>query len=109
MPKATMKDERIAELRQLQDKADAIRIELGISPPGRILYQAAHNVANNDLVIVEADGFGGATTSIVEGNYPLDYITKFEKSFETEQGAEAAAEKVADGKAPATVVLGLPL
>jgi hypothetical protein len=48
------------------------------------------------LVVVEADGFGGATTSVVLGNFPLDYFAEYAKSFETEQEAERAAEQIAD-------------
>ncbi|MGO8700694.1 MAG: hypothetical protein ACLQVY_23640 [Limisphaerales bacterium] len=49
-------------------------------------------------MVVEADGFGGATTRIVEGNYPVDYTTKFEISYPTESEAETAAEEFASHK-----------
>jgi hypothetical protein len=47
------------------------------------------------LIVVEADGFGGATTMVVEGNFPIDFMTKVERVFATEQEAEEAAEQIA--------------
>jgi len=87
-------NEKLADLRNLQAKADAIREELGIRPPGSVTFLADRDAADDDLVVVEADGFGGATTMVVEGNYPVDYVTKFEKSFPSEHEAEAAAGDV---------------
>jgi hypothetical protein len=86
--------EKLAELRRLQTKADSIRRELGISSPGEILYRADLDMISDAIVLVEADGFGGATTRIVEGNYPLDHCTKFEKFFPTESEADMAAEQI---------------
>lgn len=86
--------EKLAELRKLQTKADAIRRELGITSPGQVIYQATLDTAPGDTLLVQADGLGGATTSIVQGNYPVDYIAKFEKFFQTEAEAEAAAEEL---------------
>src|ERR1039457_6545662 len=86
--------QKLAELKMVQAKADAIRQARGINPPGKVLFLGAPNVASNDVVVVEADGLGGATTSVVEGNYPVDYISKWEKSFSSEQDAEAAADAV---------------
>lgn len=45
-------------------------------------------------VVVEADGTGGAKLLIVEGNYPSDYTTHKEKSFQTEDEACEAAERL---------------
>ena len=49
------------------------------------------------MVVVEADGFGHATTSVVEGDYPFDYFTTFAKTFETEEDAENAAQAIVEG------------
>ncbi|MBI4326132.1 MAG: hypothetical protein HY674_12830 [Chloroflexi bacterium] len=100
--------EKLAELKDLQAKADTIRRELGIGSPGAILYQAQCHTADDDLVVVVADGFGGTTTSVVEGNYPVDYYTKFEMQFETEQEAASAADTVAIGKNSPAAVLAAP-
>ncbi len=88
-------NKRLIELRNLQSKADAIRRELGISPPGTVTFLTPGAAGSEDALIVQADGFGGATMSLIEGNYPLDYVTKFEKAFPTEEDAESAAESAA--------------
>lgn len=91
------KAEKLAELRRLQAEADAIRKELGINPPGTIFYQSWLSAVDDEMIIVEADGFGGATTRVVEGNYPVGYSITFEKTFETEQDAERAADAIDAG------------
>ena len=92
------KEEQLKELRRLQAQIEALRRDLKISSPGTVLYRSSLLVTNNDSVIVEADGFGGATTSIVEGNYPVDYITKVEKWFPSEDLAVDAADEIVEGK-----------
>ena len=87
-------DLKLARLRRLEIEADAIRRELGISRPGVVIYQRWRNPVDDELVLVEADGFGGATLMIVEGNYPIDYLTGFEQAFETEYEAQGAAENI---------------
>jgi hypothetical protein len=95
---------KFAELRNLQRRADSLRNELGISGPGEVTFLAERGL-NDDLVVVEADGLGGATTSVVEGNYPVDYVTKFERCFPSEREALAAAEDVAfNGVSPRHVL-----
>ena len=64
----------IPQLRKLQAQMDALRNKLGVSGRGEVIYLAPSN-ADDELVIVEADGFGGAITKVVEGNYPLDFFT----------------------------------
>ena len=99
----------LAELKRLDSKAHVLRNKLGFSRPEEIIFFASCDEMNDDMVIVEANGFGGATTSVVVGNYPVDYLTKFERFFPTEREAEAAGEKVAfDGVSPIGV-LGEPL
>ena len=85
---------KLARLKQLQTEAEAIRNELGISPPGAVIYQAYLNPVDDEVVVVEADGFGGATLKVVEGNYPIDYNTSFERVFEGERDAQEAAGEV---------------
>jgi len=100
--------EKLAELRNLQARADAIRAELDFSPPGKVTFWAPLKLSPDDTVVVEADGLGGAATSVVEGNYPIDYLTKFEKYFPSEKDAEAAAEELSfHGTAPSEI-LGTP-
>ncbi len=99
---------KLARLKRLQVKIDAIRQELEFSQPGQLIFQATPDGISADIVIVEADGSGGATTSIVEGNYPLDYATKFERSFPKENEAIDVAQELAFQGASARQTLGEP-
>jgi hypothetical protein len=100
--------EKLAQLKYLQAQADAVRQELGISQPGKVTFLASCGTLADDAVVVEADGFGGARASIVEGHYPIDYVTKFERSFQSEAEAEAAAGEVAFKGVSPSQVLGVP-
>lgn len=101
-------NQKLGELKTLQIKVDTHRAELGISSPGEVTFLAHRDALGNDMVIVEADGFGGATTRIAEGNYPVDYVTRFERFFESEQEAEEAAEKIAFNGISPRGILGAP-
>lgn len=83
----------MAKLKALQAEIDAMRRKLGVGLRDEVLYLAALDV-DDEMVIVEADGFGGATTKVVEGNYPIDFFTHYEKSFATESAALEAAESL---------------
>jgi hypothetical protein len=48
--------------------------------------------------------FGGQV--IVEGNYPIDYITRVEKFFPSQKDAEAAAEAISLAEVNAEKILG---
>jgi hypothetical protein len=100
--------ENLAELRNLQARVNTLRRELECSPPGEVTYLAPLDVTSDDTVVVVADGFGGATTSVVVGNYPVDYNIKFEKSFASESEAESAAEELACHGANPRQVLAAP-
>jgi len=101
------KQDMLEELRLLERRAETIRTDLGISPPARVTFVANRDAIGDEMVVVEADGFGGATVSLVEGNYPVDFLTTFEKFFQTEEEADAAAERVAFEGASPTEVLGV--
>jgi hypothetical protein len=99
--------DKLALLERLHRQAESIREELGISSRGEILFSAELHAVGDDLVVVEADGFGRATTSVVVGNYPIDYLTKSEKVFGSEGEALAAAEEIVEGRrSPALVLAG---
>src|SRR6266498_4008390 len=99
--------DKLALLERLHRQAEAIRAELGISSPGAILFSAELLAVGDDLVVVEADGLGRATTRVVVGNYPIDYFTKSEKVFGSEGEALAAAEEIVEGRrSPALVLAG---
>jgi len=74
-----------ARLKQLELESRNIRQRLGISSPNTVIYQAFLNAADNEKVVVEADGFGGATLSIVDGNYPIDFLCLRETKFSSER------------------------
>lgn len=76
----------------LQGELDALRQHLGISQRGDILYRAEVSYANDEFIVVEADGLGGAVLRVAEGNYPVDYLTREEHEFATELDAVSAAE-----------------
>jgi len=85
----------LARLKRLQAEVNFIRRKLRISAPNAVLHLSSLDICGDDLVVVEADGFGGATTSIVEGNYPIDYLSRHAKKFDSEKAAcDAAAEIV---------------
>src|ERR1044072_2220373 len=83
----------IKRLRELEQESKTLRKTLGISRPDEVIFQASQDDWSDDEVIVEADGFGGATLLIVEGNYPIDYLVKSRREFTSEeQACEAATQ-----------------
>ena len=62
-----------------------------------IIYQAHRDAISDDLIVVERTESKRFLTSIVCGNFPLDYLTKYEAEFETEEDAVSAADAVRDG------------
>lgn len=77
---------------KLQDQIDELRRRFQISERGAVLYQSDVSYADDGIIVVEADGFGGARLVVAEGNYPVDYSTHDERMFETESEAVEAAE-----------------
>jgi hypothetical protein len=75
----------------LQGELDALRKRLEIYERGCVLYRFDASCCDEEIVLVEADGFGGAVLRVVEGNYPVDYLTREEQSFSTEDEAVKAA------------------
>ncbi len=95
-----------AKLKNLQAEAERLREKLDLSAPGAIIYKAPWFDLGDEIVVVEADGFGGATTMIINGNYPLDYCTLYEGKFRTEGAACRTAELIVDKKTPPESILG---
>ena len=93
-----------AQLRRLQAQIDALRNKLRVSARGEVIYLASRD-ADDESVVVEADGFGGAVTKVVEGNYPLDFFVSHEKSFAKESAAMDAAESIVEGDVDPTEIL----
>ena len=95
----------ITKLRQLQTQIDGIRKQLRVGAPGAVLYEAPVCALSDETVVVEADGFGGATAMVVEGNYPIDYAPLYERTFKTESAACNAAKRIVEKQVPADEVL----
>lgn len=79
--------------------------KLGTNLRSAVLYQAFRDELSDDLVVVEADGEGGARTSVVEGNFPLEFIVKHSKNFSSEKAAVNAAVQIAEDSAEPAKVL----
>lgn len=73
------------ELRQLDHQAKTLRKKLGYSQPGEVIWQTRLDF--DELLVVVADGYGRASVLRVSGNYPVEYILKDRKDFDSEQTA----------------------
>jgi hypothetical protein len=83
---------------RLQGRLNDIRYRLGISARGEVLFRADLSYGDDEVLLVEADGFGGGLLRIVEGNYPVDYLIREEREFSSEAEAfEAAATLAREG------------
>ena len=92
-------------LQELDSKATNLRQKLGFSLPNKLLYRARPSMSVGWVAVVEADGKGGAWTSIVEGNFPLDYLALYERHFNSEAEATRVAQDVVQFRADPEVVL----
>jgi len=79
------------ELRLLDQKAQALRDELGYSQPGEVIWQARMDF--DEVLVVVADGHGRASLLRVSGNYPVEYLIKDRHGFDSEDAACAEADK----------------
>ena len=82
------------ELLKLEQNCQRLRKSLGVSNRGEVIFQAPNSMWSENDIVVEADGIGGAKLLVVGGNYPIDYSTKSEQVFATEDAACEAAEKL---------------
>jgi hypothetical protein len=85
-------EEQMERLKQLYAESEMIRQRLGISAPNTVIFHAPRNAFDEEQIIVEADGLGGATLSAIEGNYPIDFQCLRETRFATEAAALEAAD-----------------
>jgi hypothetical protein len=77
---------------RLQAELDRLRLDLNINDRGAVLFRADLSYGDDEVALVEADGLGGATLRVVEGNYPVDFFTHEERTFPTETEAVSEAE-----------------
>jgi hypothetical protein len=87
-------EDALIKLKHLNAETERIRRRLRISSPNSIIFRAPVNPIDDEEVIVEADGIGGARLSIVEGNYPIDFLTLRDTRFATERAAIREAERL---------------
>ena len=92
-------------LQELDSEGNGLRRTLGVSAPNKLLYRARPSMAVGWVAVVEADGVGGAWTSIVEGDFPLDYLALYERHFKSEAEATRVAEEVVQLRADPEIVL----
>ncbi len=95
--KVSSEDRRVIEV--LETQLAAIRTRLDISPPRTVLFQEGLSYADTEIVIVEADGFGGALLLVVDGNYPLDFVVSRQRDFSTESEALEFADELLSNSA----------
>ena len=94
-----------SKLRRLTKETEVLRRELGVSAPNTLLYRKRRSALKSPVVLVEADGIGGAWTSMIEGNYPFDYLVLYEKHFRQEVAAIRAASDVVELNADPELIL----
>lgn len=94
MNKASLTQAQLEAITSLQENLDSLRRQLGVADRGVILYRSEPSYADDEFIVVEADGFGGATMRRGEGNYPTDFLTFQELEFATEFDAVRAAKNL---------------
>ena len=94
MNKVSLSQAQLEAITSLQEKLDSLRRQLGVADRGVILYRSEPSYADDEFIVAEADGFGGATMRRGEGNYPTDFLTLQELEFATEFDAVRAAQNL---------------
>ena len=94
MNKVPLTQAQLEAITSVQEKLDSLRRQFGVADRGVILYRSEASYADAEFIVVEADGFGGATMRRGEGNYPTDFLTLQELAFATEFDAVRAAENL---------------
>ncbi len=87
-------DKSLIRLKRLHAESEDLRRRLRINSPNSIVFRAPINAVDDEEIVVEADGFGGARLSVVEGNYPIDFLSLRETTFASERAAIEAAERL---------------
>lgn len=89
-----MNNTLLHELKNHVAVAERLRTQLHISPPGELIYWQDISAVDEEMVVVEADGVGGASLSIVRGRYPFDYETVEAETFPSEDAATKRASEL---------------
>ncbi len=88
------KRRQLRKLANLEQEAQKIRENLKISQSSEVLYRAPQSTWSDNDIVVEAGGQGDARLLIVEGNYPIDYLIKFQRFFASEDEACETADQL---------------
>ncbi len=88
----TVNQAQLDRLRALDREAGALREKLRLNYRGEVVFMADIYVADSDRAVVVADGYGKATVSVIDGNYPVDYLTKHSKACDSVRDACVIAE-----------------
>lgn len=88
------KSKVIALVECLERRTEDLRTRIGISKRGEMIFHAPLSMWSSKDVAVEADGKGGASLIVVEGNYPVDYLVHSERRFTSEHEACEVAEEM---------------
>ena len=92
MNKNSLSVAQLDAISDLQQRLDDLRKQIGVADRGSILFRAEISFGDDECIIVEADGFGGAVLRIVDGVYPTDFVTRQELEYATEWDAVIAAK-----------------
>lgn len=83
------KQKTIEQIKQLDEQIEKLRETLNLADKKEVLYQ---DQTWNKVVIVEADGYGGADLLIGDGFYPLRFSVKESTHYDDEAAAIEAAK-----------------
>ena len=83
------------EIRRLERRLKRLRLRFRISDRNEVTSLYDGDV--DERIAVEADGLGGARVVRAEGNYPVDYSTRDERSFRNGDTASRAAHCLSEG------------
>jgi len=92
MNNSSLTQSQFEPIADLQERLDALRRQYGVADRSAILYWSRVGYADDEFLVVEADGFGGALFRRGVGNYPGDFLTVQEVEYATEYDAVTAAE-----------------
>jgi len=86
----------VLHIKYLQERINGLRAEYSISALDTVLWKEDLNSVDDRLLVVEADGVGGALCSQVRGNYPVDYLVEHHKVFIREVDATSFVATIND-------------
>jgi hypothetical protein len=92
MNKVPLVSAQLETVTALQSKLDTLRKSIGVADRGSVLYRSEVSYGEEECIVVEADGLGGAVLRRVTGRYPTDCLSLEEHEYATEFEAVKAAE-----------------